>query len=59
MEMYFMVKQFNMSLRDLDPDGLVRHEDLIGIRQIEQWYIQRANKDSARQRARSRSKRHR
>ncbi len=54
MELYFMVKQFNMSLRDLDPEGIVRHEDLVGLRQIEQWTIQRSIKDQKRQQARSR-----
>jgi hypothetical protein len=52
-----MVKQFHMSLRDLDPDGIVRHEDLVGIKLIEQYYIEKGEKDAGRARAKSKSAR--
>lgn len=54
MEMHFMIKRFHMSLRDLDPEGIIRHEDLVGLRQLEEWYILRDAKDAARQRAKGR-----
>ena len=57
LELHFMVKRFHMSLRDLDPEGIIRHEDVVGIRQIEYWYLQRETKDQKRQQARSRSRR--
>ena len=44
-----------MSLRDLDPDGIIRHEDLVGIKLIEQYYIEKAEKDAGRARAKSKS----
>lgn len=52
-----MLKRFpNISLRDLDPQGLIRNEDLIGLRQLELWHIQREQKDLKRQEARARTR---
>ena len=43
-----------MSLRDIDPEGIVRHEDIQGIKTIEQYYLQSEAKNAARQRAKNR-----
>ena len=44
-----------MSLRDLDPEGIIRHEDLVGIKMIEEWYIEKQVREAGRQRAKSRA----
>lgn len=55
--MYFMLKSFpNISLRDLDPEGIVRNEDLVGIKQLELWYQQKYEKEEKRNRAVARTK---
>jgi hypothetical protein len=55
--MYFMLKNFpNISLRDLDPEGMIRNEDLVGLKQVEIWYQQKADKESKRNEARARTK---
>ena len=49
-----MVKQFHLSPKDLDSEGIIRHEDLIGLRQIEIWYLELQERESKRQQAKAR-----
>jgi hypothetical protein len=55
--MYFVLKSFpNISLRDLDPQGIVRNEDLVGIKQLELWYALKYEKERKRNEVVSRTK---
>lgn len=52
-----MLKSFpNISLRDLDPQGIIRNEDLVGIRQLELWYTTKHEKERKRNEVVSRVK---
>ena len=55
--MYFMLKNFpNISLRDLDPEGMIRNEDLVGLKQLQIWFDEKLDKDQKREEARARTK---
>jgi hypothetical protein len=55
--MYFMIKSFsNISLRDLDPEGMIRNEDLQGLKTLEIWYNEKAEKQRKREEAKSRTR---
>lgn len=32
-------------MRDLDPEGLIRNEEIVGLRQIELWHMEKAQID--------------
>lgn len=55
--MYFMLKSYpNISLRDLDPERIIRNEDLIGLKQLQIWFNDKADKDAKLSERRARTK---
>lgn len=55
--MFFMLKNFpNISLRDLDPEGMIRNEDLVGLKQLQIWYDEKEDKEAKRNAAVARTK---
>lgn len=57
LEKYFMMKSFpNISLKDLDPEGIIRNEDLVGLRQLEIWFNEKHEKERKREEARARTR---
>ena len=55
--MYFMLKSYpNISLRDLDPENIIRHEDLVGLQQLQIWFNDKADKDAKLSERRARTK---
>lgn len=52
-----MLKKFpNILLRDLDPEGIIRHEDLVGLKQVQLWFDEREEKKQKRDEAVARTK---
>lgn len=56
-EKYFTLKRIpGITLKDLDPEGLIRNEDLVGLRQIEIWYAEKDDEDKKREAFKARVK---
>ena len=52
-----MLKKFpNILLRDLNPEGIVTNEDLVGLRQVQMWFDEKDEKLKKIEEARSRTK---
>ena len=51
------MKRFpNISLRDLDPEGLIRNEEIVGLRDIELLYIQKEEIEAKKAESKARAK---
>lgn len=44
--MYFLLKRFpNISVTDFHPDRILSHEMIVGLKQLELWFIERQDKE--------------